>query len=74
MQDASFIRLKSAEIGYTLPQRFTKKFLVSNLRVYLTGTNLFRWSGFKLWDPEMGGNGLGYPLQRVLSVGVNIGL
>jgi TonB-linked SusC/RagA family outer membrane protein len=74
MQDASFIRLKSVELGYTLPERLTKKFFVSNLRVYVTGTNLLRWSGFTLWDPEMGGNGLGYPLQRVFSIGVNIGL
>ncbi|MDR2027801.1 MAG: TonB-dependent receptor [Prevotellaceae bacterium] len=74
MHDASFLRLKSAEIGYTLPQHLTKKFFVSNLRVYVSGTNLLRWSGFKLWDPELGGNGLGYPLQRVFSVGINIGL
>jgi hypothetical protein len=74
MHDASFLRLKSAEIGYTMPQHLTKKFLMSNLRVYLSGANLLRWSGFTFWDPEMGGNGLGYPLQRVLSVGLNIGL
>jgi TonB-linked SusC/RagA family outer membrane protein len=74
MQDASFLRLKTVEIGYTLPQKLTRKFLVSNLRVYATGTNLLRWSAFNFWDPEMGGNGLGYPLQRVFSIGVNIGL
>ncbi|MDR0699815.1 MAG: TonB-dependent receptor [Tannerella sp.] len=73
MHDASFLRLKSAEIGYTLPQRLTKKMLMSNLRIYISGTNLLRWSGFTFWDPEMGGNGLGYPLQRVFNVGVNIG-
>jgi hypothetical protein len=74
MHDASFLRLKSAEIGYTMPQNLTRKFFVSNLRIYASGTNLLRWSGFTFWDPEMGGNGLGYPLQRVLSVGINIGL
>jgi TonB-linked SusC/RagA family outer membrane protein len=73
MQDASFIRLKSVEVGYTLPQTLTKKFFVSNLRVYLSGTNLASWSRFKLWDPEMAGNGLGYPLQRVINIGLNIG-
>jgi TonB-linked SusC/RagA family outer membrane protein len=73
MHDASFIRLKSAEIGYTLPERLAKKILMSNLRVYVSGTNLLRWSPFTFWDPEMGGNGLGYPLQRVFNVGVNIG-
>jgi TonB-linked SusC/RagA family outer membrane protein len=73
MQDASFIRLKSVELGYTLPQAATKKFYVSNLRVYLSATNLASWSRFKLWDPEMAGNGLGYPLQRVINIGINIG-
>jgi TonB-linked SusC/RagA family outer membrane protein len=73
MQDASFLRLKSAEIGYTLPQRLAKRILMSNLRIYVSGTNLLRWSPFTFWDPEMGGNGLGYPLQRVLNVGVNVG-
>jgi TonB-linked SusC/RagA family outer membrane protein len=73
MQDAAFIRLKSAELGYTLPQTTTTKFYVSNLRVYVSATNLASWSRFKLWDPEMAGNGLGYPLQRVINIGINIG-
>jgi TonB-linked SusC/RagA family outer membrane protein len=73
MQDASFIRLKSAEIGYTLPAGMTKKIYMSNLRVYVSGTNLLCWSRFKLWDPEKAGLGLGYPLQRVINIGLNIG-
>ncbi|GHV67208.1 SusC/RagA family TonB-linked outer membrane protein [Bacteroidia bacterium] len=73
MQDATFLRFKSAELGYTIPQHLTKKAYINNLRVYLSATNLLCWSNFKLWDPEMAGNGLGYPLQRVFNVGVNIG-
>jgi TonB-linked SusC/RagA family outer membrane protein len=73
MQDATFIRLKSAEIGYTFPEKWLKKMYMTNLRVYVSGTNLFGWSVFKLWDPEMAGKGLGYPLQRVFNVGLNIG-
>lgn len=73
MQDATFLRLKSAEIGYTLPQNLSKKMYMSNLRVYVSGTNLLSWSPFKLWDPEMAGNGLGYPLQRVINIGLNVG-
>jgi TonB-linked SusC/RagA family outer membrane protein len=72
MQDATFLRLKSAEIGYSIPQNITKKLFMSNFRVYVSGTNLLCWSRFKLWDPEMAGNGLGYPLQRVINVGLNI--
>jgi TonB-linked SusC/RagA family outer membrane protein len=74
LQDASFLRLKTAEIGYTIPEKTLRKFHITNLRVYASGSNLYSWTAFKLWDPEMGGNGLGYPLQRVINVGINIGL
>lgn len=73
MQDATFLRLKSVEVGYTLPQKTMKKLRLSNFRVYASGTNLACWSSFKLWDPEMAGNGLGYPIQRVINVGINLG-
>ncbi len=73
MQDATFIRLKSAEIGYSIPQDIAKKLFMTNLRVYVSGTNLLSWSPFKMWDSEMAGNGLGYPLQRIINVGLNIG-
>jgi hypothetical protein len=74
MRDGTFLRLKSAELGYTLPERLTQKIRIKNLRIYLNGTNLFLWSKFKLWDVEMGGNGLGYPIQRVLNIGLNLTL
>jgi TonB-linked SusC/RagA family outer membrane protein len=73
MQDASFIRLKTVEIGYKLPETWTNRVYLKNCRIYVSGTNLFSISGFKLWDPEMAGNGLGYPLQRVFNIGLNIG-
>lgn len=73
MQDASFLRLKSVEIGYTIPDRICKKMKMANLRIYVSGTNLLSWSRFKLWDPEMAGNGLGYPVQRVMNIGLNVG-
>ncbi|HBX21692.1 MAG TPA: SusC/RagA family TonB-linked outer membrane protein [Porphyromonadaceae bacterium] len=72
LRDGSFIRLKSAEFGYTLPTKLTKKFHLEMLRFYASGSNLFVWSKFKMWDPEMAGNGLGYPIQRVLNLGINI--
>lgn len=72
MRDGSFLRLKQLELGYTLPEKFTRSFNVDNLRIYFSGTNLFHWSKFKLWDPEMGGGGLDYPLQKTLNIGVNI--
>ncbi len=74
MRDGSFLRLKTAELGYTLPKELTQKLNINMLRIYLSGTNLLTFSKFKLWDPEMAGNGLGYPVQRVLNFGININL
>lgn len=71
MRDGSFLRLKSLEVGYTMPQNFVRKIGLSNFRLYLNASNLFVISKFKIWDPEMGGNGLGYPVQRVYNIGIN---
>ncbi|MCG8475774.1 MAG: TonB-dependent receptor [Cytophagales bacterium] len=73
MRDGSFLRLKSAEVGYTIPNRVTKRYGLSQFRVYLSGTNLLTFSKFKLWDPEMAGKGLKYPIQRVVNIGVQVG-
>lgn len=72
MRDGSFLRLKTVELGYTLPKSWQKKVRTSSFRVYASATNLLSFSKFNLWDVEMGGNGLGYPLQKVFNVGVNI--
>ncbi len=66
LKDGDFLRLKNAEIGYTH----------KNVRAYVAGSNLLTFSKFKFWDPEIGsgsnnrGNGLVYPLQKVLNLGV----
>lgn len=73
MRDGSFLRLKSVEIGYTMPQDLSQRLYMKQFRFYVSGTNLHAWSKFKLWDPEMAGNGLGYPVQRVINTGVTIG-
>ncbi len=72
MQNGAFIRLKSIEIGYSLPQNWIKKIRLSKCRFYANGVNLLTFSKFKLWDPEMGGDGLGYPIQKVINAGVTI--
>ena len=72
MREGSFLRLKQVEMGYTLPSKWTQKIGISSFRLYLSGSNLLCWSNFKLWDPEMAGNGLGYPVQRVFNLGVNL--
>lgn len=73
MRDGSFLRVKQIELGYTLPQKLIQRAKLSNLRVYATGNNLFTISKFKLWDIEMAGNGLGYPVQRVINFGIQVG-
>ena len=72
LRDGSFLRVKQVEVGYTVLRNRQNKLGFSNLRIYATGTNLFTWSKFDLWDPELGGNGLNYPLQRVINLGVHI--
>ena len=72
MRDGAFLRLKQVEIGYSLPKSFQKRIHTTNFRIYINGTNLLTFSKFKLWDVEMGGNGLGYPVQRVFNIGVNV--
>ncbi|MDR1122379.1 MAG: SusC/RagA family TonB-linked outer membrane protein, partial [Dysgonamonadaceae bacterium] len=74
MYNSSFLRLKSAEIGYSLPKKWLERLSIPECRFYLSGTNLLLFSKFKLWDVEMGGNGLGYPLQRVFNIGINFGI
>lgn len=70
LRNGRYLRLKNVELGYTLPTRLVSRIGLTNLRVYLSGMNLFCLSSFKLWDPEMGGDGLGYPLQKVYNIGL----
>src|SRR5690606_2998759 len=74
MRNGNFLRMKQAELGYNLKGEKLKRYKIQNLRLYLSATNLFSFSNFKLWDPEMGGNGLAYPLQRVFNFGINVNL
>ncbi|WP_239018640.1 SusC/RagA family TonB-linked outer membrane protein [Sphingobacterium corticibacterium] len=73
MRNGAFLRLKTVEFGYSLPENLTSRFQLGMVRAYFSGINLANISGFKLWDIEMGGNGLGYPVQRVLNLGLQIG-
>jgi hypothetical protein len=72
LRNGSFMRLKSLELGYTLPKKLLQNLKIENFRIYFNGLNLLTWSSFKLWDPELGGNGFAYPIQKVYNVGVNV--
>lgn len=66
LRDGSFLRLKALEMGYT----YRKPKI--NARFYLSCENVFLLSAFKLWDPEVGSNGLNYPLNRTFNVGAQL--
>ena len=80
LQDASYIRLKNLQVGYTLPTKWMNKIGFSKCRVFVSGENL--WTGTslsKLFDPETlsgGKNNMGnsYPLSRTWSFGLSLTL
>lgn len=71
--DRSFIRLKNIELGYTLPQRWLRAIGISKVRVYVSGQNLWTHSPQVAdhIDPEQD-DPIGYPLTKMMNVGVNI--
>jgi TonB-linked SusC/RagA family outer membrane protein len=72
MRNGSFLRFKNAELGFNPKPGMIKRVGLTSMRVYLSATNLAVWSKFKMWDPEMGGSGLGYPIQGVYNFGLQI--
>ena len=87
LHDGSFIRLRTVQLGYSLPDEMAGKIGLNNLRVYLTGQNLLTITDYPGLDPELysgdpgreanlapGIAGLSYPQMRTFTVGVQIGL
>ena len=74
--DASYIRLKNVEIGYSLPANLARKIGSKGVRVYANGLNLYTWDKLptKDFDPEVGGSrgNLAYPELRIYNIGVNV--
>ena len=73
MANGRYMRLKNLEIGYTLPKRIFQKMAMQNMRVYLSGVNLFTFSPFKLWDPDLQTGATNYPNNRIINIGLTIG-
>lgn len=72
IMNGAYLRLKTIDFGYTFPQAMTRKIGISNLRVYTLLSNVFTFSSFKLWDPELGnGSGTTYPNISTYSLGLN---
>lgn len=80
IKDGSYVRLKTAQLGYTLPQSLTSKISISKLRIYVSGENLLTFTKYDGFDPEMASGGyttIGidrgcYPQARTISFGANI--
>ncbi|MCG8308954.1 MAG: TonB-dependent receptor [Cytophagales bacterium] len=73
LRDIDFLRLKTAELGYTLPAHITEGLRMKNARIYMRGVNLLTFSKFDIWDPELyTSNGARYPNSTIYSMGINI--
>jgi len=80
VEDGSFVRLKSVNLGFNLPKQWTKKMNLSELKVYIAGQNLLTWTHYSGFDPEITtgsnvspGTDLGiYPVARTFNLGVKI--
>ncbi len=55
IEDGNYLRLRNIQLGYTLPSSLTQKASIERLRVYVSGQNLFTWTGYSGIDPEVGG-------------------
>ncbi len=79
VHEASFVRLRNITLGYSLPKKVTNYLKIKNLRFYVSADNLFTFTKYKGYDPEIGGgvlsNGIDhgiYPQARTVLGGVNI--
>jgi TonB-linked SusC/RagA family outer membrane protein len=73
-QSAAYVRLKSAELGYTLPKPVLKYIGIKGVRFFVSGYNLITWTKLKYVDPEhpSGTYGYLYPLDKLFNVGLNV--
>lgn len=75
LRNGAYLRLKTLDVGYTLPTPIANKLLLSNARFFLVGSNLLTWSPFKLWDPELGNTrGEDYPVTKSVTFGISVNI
>ncbi|MFC2711392.1 TonB-dependent receptor [Hoylesella oralis] len=77
IRDASYLRLKNIEVGYTFGKKLVKPLGVESIRLYVSGTNLITWSDVIDLDPEAPSRSGNveintYPLQKIYNIGINI--
>ncbi len=83
MESATYVRLKSLRVNYMLNKKFTKKFFMDNVSIYVYGNNLLTFSKFSGFDPEipstggaltMGVYSFNYPQKKEIGMGLSVNL
>jgi len=69
--DASYIRLKTLSLSYSLPSSFLNKFDIKSCKFYVNAQNLLTFTGYKIGDPENPGSIFNFPLQRTIVCGLS---
>lgn len=72
MRDASYLKLKNAEIGYKMPSKLMKRINIEGVRFFVNGINLLCFDKIKITDPEQDGGTGNYPQQRTINLGVQV--
>lgn len=77
LEDGDYLRFKTVQLGYSLPREVLEKMKIDRLRLYLTGENLFTFTKYTGYDPEIGGNVMGidrgyYPQAKTGMLGINL--
>ena len=73
LRDASYVRLKNIELGYSFPKAITRSLHLNTLRFAVSGYNLLTFDHLKVCDPEANPNGRAYPLIKVIDFGLKVG-
>ncbi len=79
VEDGSYLRIQNVQLGYTLPQSVVQKIKLESLRFYVSGQNLYTFTEYTGYDPEVGGYGTAigldratYPVPRTITFGMNL--
>ena len=80
LEDGSYVRLRNVQLGYNFNDSFLDKVGMHNLRIYVSGQNLFTITDYSGLDPDVQGNGIlergvdigNWPASRILSIGLNV--
>jgi TonB-linked SusC/RagA family outer membrane protein len=82
LEDASFLRIRNVELGYNLPEGILNRNQILNMKIFLSGQNLFTFTGYSGLDPDVVGANINlepgvdngnYPSSRIVSIGLNVG-